>query len=74
MSRPTTSSVWQALAAVAAGNGLYFLLLYPRLPAAWQHQPFVADRGLALDFLLCLAFYVLVRWAGARLTRPERER
>ena len=74
MTQPSSSGVWQALAAIAAGNGLYFLLLYPRLPPAWQHQPFVADRGLALDFFLCLIFYVLARLAGARLTRPNGER
>jgi len=55
----------QGLAAVLAGNGLYFLLLYSRLPAAWQHQPFAFDRGLALDFALCLGSYLLLR----RLTR-----
>jgi len=74
MNRPSTRVVWQALVAVAAGNGFYFLLLYPWLPAAWRHQPFVADRGLALDFLLCLAFYLLIRLAGAGLTPPEGER
>lgn len=44
-----------------AGNGLYFLLLYRRLPAAWQHQPFAFDRGLVLDFVLCVGFYLLFR-------------
>jgi hypothetical protein len=74
MTQPLSRGVWQALVAIAAGNGLYFLLLYPRLPPAWQHQPFVADRGLALDFLLSVIVYVLLRLAGARLTRPNRER
>jgi len=60
----------QGLAAVLAGNALYFLLLYPRLPAAWQHQPFAFDLGLALDFALCLGFYLLLR----RLTRRHHPR
>lgn len=51
----------EALAAVLAGNGVYFLLLLPRLPAPWRHQPFAADRGLALDFLLCLAAFAAIR-------------
>ncbi|MFQ5695376.1 MAG: hypothetical protein ACE5HB_05255 [Terriglobia bacterium] len=48
-----------------AGNAVYFLLLFPHLPEPWQHQPFAFDRGLALDFFLCLAFYGLVRLARA---------
>ena len=52
-------------AAILAGNALYFLVLAPQLPASWQHQPFVLDRGLLLDFGLCLAAYGLIRlWAG----------
>lgn len=49
------------LGAVLVGNAIYFLLLFPHLPARWQHQPFVLDLGLALDFLVCLALYGLAR-------------
>lgn len=56
-----------ALLAIVLGNGVYFFL-YSHLPAAWQHQPFVADRGLALDFLLCVAIYGVLH----RLTTPRR--
>jgi len=51
----------EALAAVLAGNAVYFLLLAPALPPAWRHEPLALDRGLALDFLLCLGLYVAVR-------------
>ncbi|MBI2956909.1 MAG: hypothetical protein HYY26_06325 [Acidobacteria bacterium] len=57
----------EALLAVLLGNAAYFFVLLPFLPAAWQHQPFQFDRGLALDFVLCLAFYLLLRAAGHRL-------
>ncbi len=49
-----------ALAAVLAGNALYFSLL-SRLPVAWQHQPFRADIGLLLDALLCALFFFMFR-------------
>lgn len=51
----------EALAAVLAGNAVYFLLLAPVLPPGWRHQPLALDRGLALDFLLCLALYAAAR-------------
>jgi hypothetical protein len=66
MTSPTARQAAQALAAVVLGNAVYFLLLVPRLPASWQHQPFAFDRGLALDFALCLGFYLLVRRLALR--------
>jgi hypothetical protein len=48
----------RALAAVLAGNALYFLLLAPRLPRWAVHQPFEGDAGLLVDFLICLAIYL----------------
>jgi hypothetical protein len=68
MSTQWAQEVWAALAAVLVGNGVYFLLLYPGLPPSWQHRPNVFDRGLVLDFLLCLLLYGLFRRAGRRLT------
>jgi hypothetical protein len=61
--------VLRALAAVLAGNALYFLLLAPRLPEWAVHRPFRADPGLLLDFLLCSAIYLgLGRWMRRRDT------
>lgn len=54
-------TVGEALAAVLIGNGVYFLFLFGHLPAPWQHQAFALDRGLGLDFLLCLAVYGVFR-------------
>lgn len=51
----------EALMAILASNALYFLVLAPHLPSAWQHQPFALDLGLLLDFLLCAGLYALVR-------------
>jgi len=58
----------RALAAVLAGNALYFLLLGPRLPAWARHTPFDLDIGLVFDFVICVALYV----ALGLLVRTER--
>lgn len=58
--------VVEFLIAILAGNGVYFLFLVPRLPASWEHQSFAFDRGLVLDFLLCVAAYGLLRWLQGR--------
>lgn len=52
---------WQSLVAVLAGNGIYFLLLMPHLPAAARHQPFRLDRGLLVDFWVCLLVFAVLR-------------
>ena len=70
MRSPTVRQAAQALAAVLLGNAVYFLLLWPRLPASWQHQPFAFDRGLVLDFTLCVGVYLLFhRFATRRRHR-----
>jgi hypothetical protein len=59
----------RALAAVLAGNALYFLLLWPRLPGWARHTPFALDAGLILDFVICGALY----FALGLLVRPGRQ-
>jgi hypothetical protein len=49
-----------ALAAVLAGNVVYFLLL-PFLPPAARHVPFQIDLGLAVDGCFCLVFYGILK-------------
>jgi len=48
-------------AAILAGNAIYFLVLYPGLARAFQHQPFRFDMGLVVDFLCCLVVYGVIR-------------
>ena len=66
--------------AILVGNALYFLVLFPGLPPALQHQPPDAshrmlrlDPGLLLDFLCCVAVYGTIRLgsAHARRSRPK---
>ncbi|MGD0499406.1 MAG: hypothetical protein ABSC23_13325 [Bryobacteraceae bacterium] len=51
---------WRSLAAVLAGNAIYFNI-ERYLPIRAQHQPFQIDWGLAADAWICLACYGLVR-------------
>jgi hypothetical protein len=52
----------QALIAVLAGNAIYYVL-YPRLPRGLQHRLYRVDLGLLIDFLICAAFYALLRFS-----------
>ncbi len=58
--------VLRALAAVLAGNAIYFLLLARHMPAWAWHEPFTLDLGLLLDFLVCLAIYLGLGALGRR--------
>jgi hypothetical protein len=59
---PTVRNFLDALIAVLAGNAIYFLLM-PRLPLAMRHSLFKEDWGLAVDFVVCTAIFVLVKVA-----------
>jgi hypothetical protein len=45
----------QSLAAVLAGNIVYFLVM-PYLPPAARHNPAHLDLGVIVDFWFCLVF------------------
>ena len=45
----------QSLAAVLAGNIVYFLVM-PYLPPAARHNPAHMDLGVLVDFWFCLVF------------------
>ncbi len=66
--------LWDAVVAVLGGNALYFLVLFEHLPESWQHQPFALDRGLGLDFVLCLGVLLVLRWGRLRFDAGEGER
>ncbi len=57
----TLFSGWgETLAAVVAGNVIYFLAR-PLLPVALQHELFRLDLGLFVDFVLCGVALVALR-------------
>ncbi|MGB9204584.1 MAG: hypothetical protein WCB94_11535 [Terriglobales bacterium] len=51
-----------ALLAVLAGNAIYFLLM-PHLPRVARHALFKEDWGLLVDFVICAAIFVAVKYA-----------
>lgn len=51
---------WRSLAAVVAGNAIYFSIMR-FLPPRARHQPFQLDWGLVVDFWICLACYGVIR-------------
>ena len=53
------------LVAVLVGNIVY-LFIEPELPSAMRHRMFRIDLGLAINFLICVAAYGLVRLARLR--------
>lgn len=72
VSKPDRMNFLQSLAAVLAGNLVYFLVM-PHLPPAARHNPQRIDLGVLVDFWFCLVFLGLVKtfW---RLRSRTRER
>jgi hypothetical protein len=64
----------QSLAAVVAGNVVYFLVM-PYLPPAAQHNPAKLDLGVVVDFWFCLVFLGVIKtvWK-ARNRSGEQQR
>ena len=58
-----------ALVAIVAGNGIYFLLLWPLLPASARHAPTRLDLGLVVDFWVCAAV-----WGALQMLRKTKNR
>ncbi|MGA2003597.1 MAG: hypothetical protein ABSG70_09455 [Terriglobales bacterium] len=51
-----------ALAAVLAGNAIYFAIM-PHLPPVMRHSLFKEDWGLLVDFAVCTIIFVGVKIA-----------
>jgi hypothetical protein len=58
----TLKNFLDALLAVLAGNAIYYLLM-PYLPMAARHRLFQEDWGLLVDFGICTAIFVAVKYA-----------
>ena len=66
----STARRWaEYLLAVLAGNIIY-LAIEPQLPNPLRHRMFKVDLGLAIDFLICVALYGVVRLARGPGNRP----
>ena len=60
MSKLSRMNFLQSLAAVLAGNLVYFLLM-PHLPLAARHNPERLDLGVVVDFWFCLVFLGVIK-------------
>ncbi len=56
----TIRNFLNALAAVLAGNAIYFVLM-PHLPRVMRHSLFKEDWGLLVDFAICTIIFVGVK-------------
>lgn len=63
MSKSATNFM-HALAAVLAGNAVYFLL-ENRLPVSARHFGFKTDFGTLVDFCFCLIIFVAIKSLAA---------
>lgn len=54
------------LVAILIGNAIYYFSLVPHLPDTLRHQGFQIDWGMAVDFVVCVGVYGLIR-LGSRL-------
>jgi len=64
MSKQVTNFI-HALAAVLAGNAVYFLLAR-YLPLTARHDPFRIDLGMVVDFSICLVAFVIIKTIAGR--------
>jgi hypothetical protein len=60
VSKPGTMNFFQSLAAVVAGNIVYFVVM-PYLPPAARHNPARLDLGVLVDFWFCLVFLGVIK-------------
>jgi hypothetical protein len=60
VSKPAKMNFLQSLAAVLAGNIVYFLIM-PYLPPAARHNPPHLDLGVLVDFWICLVFLGVIK-------------
>jgi hypothetical protein len=73
VSKLAVANFVQALAAVLAGNALYFLLA-PHLPPSARHVPPRVDLGMMVDFWLCLVIFGAIKTFAGRRRKPGSER
>ena len=63
----------QSLAAVVAGNVVYFLVM-PYLPAVAQHNPArKLDLGVIVDFWICLVIWGVIKSVWKIRNRPGEQ-
>ncbi|HXZ32990.1 MAG TPA: hypothetical protein VEH30_11975 [Terriglobales bacterium] len=69
----STANFFHALAAVLAGNTIYFLL-EKHLPVRAHHSPFKIDWGMLVDFWFCLVVFGVIKTVAARRRQSKLPR
>lgn len=59
----STARRWAEYLLAVLGGNIIYLAIEPQLPTPFRHRMFQIDLGLALDFLICVVLYGLVRLA-----------
>ena len=59
----STARRWAEYLLAVLGGNIIYLAIEPQLPTLFRHRMFQVDLGLALDFLICVFLYGLVRLA-----------
>jgi hypothetical protein len=57
----STGRRWAEYLVAILGGNIVYLAIEPGLPMALRHRMFQIDAGLAIDFLICVALYGVVR-------------
>lgn len=57
----STARRWAEYLVAVLGGNIVYLALEPELPTLFRHRMFQIDLGLALDFLICVGLYGVVR-------------
>jgi uncharacterized BrkB/YihY/UPF0761 family membrane protein len=60
---------WKWVAAVIAGNFVYFFLLYRWLPPEARHRRNQIDLGLVIDLWVCIFIYGLLEFTYRRKSK-----
>jgi hypothetical protein len=59
----STARRWAEYLLAVLGGNIIYLAIEPQLPNPLRHRMFKVDLGLALDFLICVTLYGLIRLA-----------
>lgn len=57
----STARRWAEYLLAVLGGNIIYLAIEPQLPAPFRHRMFQVDLGLAIDFLICVFLYALIR-------------
>jgi hypothetical protein len=68
--RVSTARRWAEYLVAVLGGNIIYLAVEPQLPTPLRHRMFQVDLGLALDFLICVLLYGVIRLVRGPGNRP----